>query len=51
MQTFVSDGIRLGFIDDSIANVHAAEGLGMSAIHFRPGVNLESEFVARDALP
>jgi HAD superfamily hydrolase (TIGR01509 family) len=42
---------ELLFVDDSIANVRAAEGLGMSAIHFRPGVNLESEFVARGALP
>lgn len=39
------------FIDDSPANVRAAEALGMATIHFRPGVNLESELAARGALP
>jgi 2-haloacid dehalogenase len=39
------------FIDDSPPNVRAAEALGMQAIHFRPGVDLESELVARGALP
>jgi HAD superfamily hydrolase (TIGR01509 family) len=42
---------ELLFIDDSAANVHAAEALGMPAIHFTPGVDLESELVARGALP
>ena len=39
------------FIDDSPANVHASEALGMPAIHFGPGVDLEKELVARGALP
>ncbi len=41
---------ELLFVDNSIANVHAGEALGMSAIHFLPGVDLESELVARGAL-
>ncbi len=39
------------FIDDSIANVRASETAGMAAIHFRPGVDLESELAARGVLP
>jgi 2-haloacid dehalogenase len=39
------------FIDDSIANVRASEAAGMSAIHFRPSVDLESELRRRGALP
>jgi FMN phosphatase YigB (HAD superfamily) len=39
------------FIDDSPANVRAAEALGMATIHYRPGVDLESELKARGALP
>jgi 2-haloacid dehalogenase len=42
---------ELLFIDDQIANVRAAEALGMAAIQFRPGVDLESELAARGALP
>jgi HAD superfamily hydrolase (TIGR01509 family) len=42
---------ELLFIDDSVANVRASEALGMAAIHFVPGVDLESELVARGALP
>jgi HAD superfamily hydrolase (TIGR01509 family) len=42
---------ELLFIDDSPANVRASEALGMAAIHFRPGVDLESELAARGALP
>jgi HAD superfamily hydrolase (TIGR01509 family) len=42
---------ELLFIDDSAPNVRAAEALGMPAIHFRPGVDLKSELVARGALP
>jgi 2-haloacid dehalogenase len=42
---------ELLFIDDSAANVRAAEALGMPAIHFTPGVDLEKELVARGALP
>ncbi len=42
---------ELLFIDDSIANVRASEAAGMPAIHYRPGVDLESELVARGALP
>jgi HAD superfamily hydrolase (TIGR01509 family) len=42
---------ELLFIDDSAANVRAAEALGMAAIHYRPGVDLEGELVARGALP
>jgi HAD superfamily hydrolase (TIGR01509 family) len=42
---------ELLFIDDSPANVHASEALGMPAIHFRPGIDLEKELVARGALP
>ena len=33
------------------ANVRASEALGMPAIHFGPGVDLEKELVARGALP
>jgi len=39
---------ELLFIDDTQANVRAAEALGMGAIHYRPGVDLESELRARD---
>ena len=42
---------ELLFIDDLVANVRASEALGMAAIHFVPGVDLESELVARGALP
>jgi 2-haloacid dehalogenase len=42
---------ELVFIDDSIANVRASEALGMAAIHFRPGMNLESELIGHGALP
>jgi HAD superfamily hydrolase (TIGR01509 family) len=42
---------ELLFIDDSPANVHASEALGMPAIHFRAGMDLEKELVARGALP
>ncbi len=42
---------ELLFIDDSIANVRAAETLGMAAIHYRPGVDLGNELIARGALP
>ena len=42
---------ELLFIDNSPANVRAAEALGMAAIHFRPGVDLEKELEARGALP
>jgi HAD superfamily hydrolase (TIGR01509 family) len=41
---------RLVFVDDSLANVRAAEALGMAAIHFRDDVNLEAELRARGAL-
>jgi 2-haloacid dehalogenase len=39
------------FVDDSIANVRAAEATGMAAIHYRPGVDLERELRFRGALP
>ena len=42
---------ELLFVDDSAANVRAAEALGMAAIHFRRGVDLERELSARGALP
>jgi 2-haloacid dehalogenase len=42
---------ELLFIDDSAPNVRAAEALGMPAIHFTPGVDLERELVARGAPP
>ncbi len=42
---------ELLFIDDSIANVRASEAAGMPAIHYRPGVDLESELRSRGALP
>jgi HAD superfamily hydrolase (TIGR01509 family) len=42
---------ELLFIDDSAPNVHASEALGMPAIHYRPGVDLKKELVARGALP
>ena len=42
---------ELLFIDDSPANVHAADELGMPAIHFTPGVDLEKELLARRAYP
>ena len=42
---------ELLFIDDSPPNVSASESLGMSAIHYGPGVDLEKELVARGALP
>jgi HAD superfamily hydrolase (TIGR01509 family) len=39
------------FIDDSLRNIEAARALGMPAVHFRPGVDLERELAARGALP
>ena len=42
---------ELLFVDDSAPNVQAAEALGMAAIHFTPGVDLERELKARGALP
>jgi HAD superfamily hydrolase (TIGR01509 family) len=41
---------ELLFVDDSLANIHAAEALGMATIHFRDGVDLEAELRARGAL-
>ena len=38
------------FVDDQLANVRAAEALGMAAIQFGPGVDLESELAVRGAL-
>ena len=42
---------ELLFIDNSPANVRASEAVGMPAIHYRAGVDLESELDARGALP
>ena len=42
---------ELLFVDDSIANVRASDAAGMAAIHYRPGVDLESELRSRGALP
>ena len=39
---------ELVLIDDTIANARAAEILGMAAIHYRPGVDLEAELKRRD---
>jgi HAD superfamily hydrolase (TIGR01509 family) len=39
------------FIDDSLANIRASAAAGMAAIHYRPGVDLESELRSRGALP
>ena len=50
---FARAGVAVGellFVDDSLANVRAAEALGMAAIHYRDGVDLESELRARGAL-
>ncbi len=41
---------ELLFVDDSIANVRASQALGMAAIHYRPGADLESELRCRGAL-
>jgi 2-haloacid dehalogenase len=42
---------ELLFVDDQLKNVEAARAAGMPTIHFKPGVDLESELVARGALP
>jgi len=42
---------ELVFVDDQIKNIEAARALGMPAIHFRPGVDLEGELKQRGALP
>jgi 2-haloacid dehalogenase len=42
---------ELVFVDDSLRNVEAARALGMPAIHFGPGVDLERELSRRGALP
>ena len=50
---FARTGVPPGellFVDDSIANVRASEAAGMAAIHYRPGVDLERELLARGAL-
>lgn len=41
---------ELLFIDDSLANVHASEALGMPAIRYTPDLDLEAELKARGAL-
>ena len=41
---------ELLFVDDSPANVRASEALGMPAIHYTPGLDLEGELKARGAL-
>ena len=41
---------ELLFVDDSLDNVRASEALGMPAIHFTPGLDLENELWARGAL-
>jgi 2-haloacid dehalogenase len=41
---------ELLFVDDSQANVSAAEALGMAAIHYREGIDLVAELRARGAL-
>ncbi|RBP14042.1 2-haloacid dehalogenase/putative hydrolase of the HAD superfamily [Roseiarcus fermentans] len=38
---------ELLFIDDSLANIRAAEALGIATIHYTPGVDLEAELKAR----
>ena len=40
----------LVFVDDSLRNVEAARALGMAAIHYNPGVDLERELEAHGAL-
>ena len=42
---------ELVFVDDQIKNIEAARALGMGAIHFRPGVDLEGELSRHGALP
>jgi len=42
---------ELVFVDDSRKNIEAARALGMPAIHFRPGVDLERELERHGALP
>ena len=42
---------ELVFVDDSTANGRAAEALGMAAIHFHHGVDLERDLSARGVLP
>jgi HAD superfamily hydrolase (TIGR01509 family) len=42
---------ELVFVDDSLKNVEAARALGMPAIHYHRGVDLEAELAARGALP
>jgi HAD superfamily hydrolase (TIGR01509 family) len=42
---------ELVFVDDSLRNIEAARALGMAGIHFRPGVDLESELKTHGALP
>ena len=41
---------ELLFVDDSPANVRASQALGMPAIHYTPGLDLEGELKARGAL-
>jgi 2-haloacid dehalogenase len=41
---------ELLFVDDAAANVSAAEALGMPAIRYREGMDLEAELRARGAL-
>ncbi len=41
---------ELLFVDDSVANVRASEALGMPAIHFTPGLDLEEVLKARGSL-
>ena len=42
---------ELLFVDDSLANVRAAEAAGMGAIHYAPGVDLEHELRLRGRAP
>lgn len=41
---------ELLFIDNSLPNVRGSEALGMTAIHYAPGLDLEAELRARGSL-
>ena len=51
LSRFGIEAARSVFIDDSLANVHAAARLGFRAIHFRDATQLRPELIALGALP